>query len=65
MEAIEFKPTVGKTYRGDFGVIYSDKEGRINQLRMNWSNKNTGLTADVSREVRIYPERWADIEVKK
>jgi hypothetical protein len=32
LKELGFKPEPGKTYRGDFGVVYSDKSGRINEL---------------------------------
>jgi hypothetical protein len=64
LKDIHFKPESGKTYRGDFGVIYSDKNGEIDVLRMDWSNKNTGLVDDVGGEAAIQPENWGKFIIK-
>ena len=36
---------------GDFGVVYGDRDGTINQSRVYWSNKATGLVNDVPGEI--------------
>jgi hypothetical protein len=59
-----FKPEAGKTYRGDFGVIHSDVKGQINELRMYWSNRVTGIVSDLSIEAAIEPKRWGRWELK-
>ena len=44
--------------RGDFGVIYGDADGTVDQLRSYWSNKATGLVNDVPGEVTVMPRLW-------
>ena len=43
---------------GDFGVIYGDADGTVDQLRSYWSNKATGLVNDVPGEVTVIPRLW-------
>jgi hypothetical protein len=64
LSAIGFRPESGKTYRGDFGIIYSDKAGTINELRMYWANKATGLVSDTSLEAQITPRHWGRFEIQ-
>lgn len=54
----------GKTYYGDFGIIYSDKNGTTDALRMFWSNKNTGMINDLSIESAIDPKEWGKLIIK-
>jgi hypothetical protein len=54
----------GKTFYGDFGIIYSDKNGTMDSLRMYWSNKKTGMINDLSIESEIYPKEWAKLIIK-
>lgn len=58
------KPAKGQTYRGDLGVVYSDKAGVKNELRLLWSNPTGGLIADLANEARIQPEFWGIFEVE-
>ena len=58
-----FAPTVGQTYRGDFGVIYSDRAGRIDELRMYWCNPVTGMVNDLATEAQIQPQFWGKFEL--
>ena len=55
---IGFDPRLGKTYPGDFGIIYSDRAGVTNRLRMYWSNQATGIVSDLSLEAAIQPQYW-------
>ncbi|WP_370657530.1 hypothetical protein [Methylacidiphilum kamchatkense] len=50
---------------GDFGIIYSDKYGTIDSLRMYWSNKNTGMVNDLSIESSIDPKQWGIFWINK
>jgi hypothetical protein len=50
------------TLRGDFGVIYGDANGTIDQLRSYWSNKATGLVSDVPGEVTVMPNLWGTLD---
>ena len=58
LKELGFKPEPGKTYRGDFGVVYSDKSGRINELRMYWCNPVSGMVSDLASEANISPNSW-------
>jgi len=65
LASVGFKPVKGRLYRADFGVIYGDKQGIVDRLRMNWANKATGLTADAPSEALIRPRMWGQIRVEK
>ncbi|MBP5284970.1 MAG: hypothetical protein ILO34_02530, partial [Kiritimatiellae bacterium] len=45
----------------DFGVIFGDRDGRVNMSRVYWSNKETGLVNDVPGEIMPEPEKWGVI----
>ena len=45
----------------DFGVIYGDRDGRINLSRPYWANKQTGLVNDVPGEIIPQPEKWGTV----
>ena len=64
LEALGFKPVKGKSYRGDFGIVYSDKHGKTNSLRMNWSNLFTSMISDLALESVIEPKHWGWFRVK-
>ena len=64
LEALGFKPEKGKSYKGDFGVVYSDKKGAINELRMYWSNPVTGMVNDLYVESKIQPNLWGSFVVE-
>jgi hypothetical protein len=49
--------------RADFGVIYSDQEGRSNILRSYWANPATGLVNDVPGETLINPSLWSELRL--
>ena len=53
-----FTPAAGQTYRGDFGIVYSDRAGRIDELRMYWCNPVTGMVNDLATEAQIEPQFW-------
>ena len=57
------KEVAGKKYRADFGVIYGDPEGTINQLRSYWSNTATGLVNDVPGEIMLTPNLWGSLKM--
>jgi hypothetical protein len=63
LSALDFRPEKG-SYRGDFGVIYSDRLGRTNELRMYWSNQATGMIADLTIEAQIEPRHWGRFDVQ-
>ena len=63
LQDLGFTPTVGQTYRGDFGIVYSDRAGRINELRMYWCNPVTGMVNDLAIEAKIEPQFWGKFEL--
>ena len=63
-EEVGFYLESGNEYCGDFGIVYSDKNGLINNLRMNWANKATGLTSDPPSEAKITPAMWGTFQTK-
>ena len=56
--------TKGVSLRGDVGVIYSDRLGLKNELRMYWSNKATGIVTDIFSEAAIQPHLWGTLTVE-
>ncbi len=61
---LRWKPEPGSTYPGDFGIVYSDRTGQANELRMHWANQATGIVSDLSLEADIQPANWGRFEVK-
>ena len=55
----------GKTLRGDFGVVYGDRQGTMNLARVYWSNQATGLVNDVPGETMLAPVLWGSILFKE
>jgi hypothetical protein len=55
--------SAGQPLRADFGVIYSDQEGRSNTLRSYWANPATGLVNDVPGETMINPSLWGELRI--
>ncbi|MEX1039743.1 MAG: hypothetical protein WDZ51_03880 [Pirellulaceae bacterium] len=53
--------SAGQSLRGDFGVIYGDREGTVNVFRNYWSNQATGLVNDVPGEIMLTPTAWGDL----
>jgi len=56
--------SLGKTLRGDFGIIYGDAEGTTNIFRNYWSSQATGLINDVPGEIMLSPNLWGDINME-
>lgn len=63
LKDLSFTPMPGKTYRGDFGVVYSNKSGTLNELRMYWANPITGMVSDLFSESQIIPSTWGRFRV--
>jgi hypothetical protein len=64
LKDLRWTPTPGTSYPGDFGIVYSDKTGQMNVLRMYWANKATGIVSDLSMEADIQPANWGRFDVK-
>ncbi|MGE9291564.1 MAG: hypothetical protein ACQKBT_11270, partial [Puniceicoccales bacterium] len=60
LSVLGIDPYPGLTTRGDIGVL----RGSANQTtsRTYWSNKATGITADVPSEAKLSPHLWGTIE---
>ena len=52
----------GQTLRGDFGVVYGDRQGTVNLSRVYWSNQATGLVNDVPGETMLAPDLWGTVK---
>ena len=65
LAALRFAPAAGKTYRGDIGIVYSDKTGTIDELRMYWANPVSGMVNDLSTEAKITPATWGRFTVEE
>ena len=61
LAALHFAPAAGKTYRGDIGVVYSDKTGTIDELRMYWANPTSGMVNDLPTEAQIDPDHLGPV----
>jgi len=57
------KDVAGRKFKADFGVIYGDPEGTVNQLRSYWSNTATGLVNDVPGEIMLSPNLWGSLKM--
>lgn len=62
LEKLGLKPSAGMTIRGDIGILRGDS-GQTMQ-RVYWSNKATGITADVPSEAELTPKLWGTWEFK-
>lgn len=63
LKDLGFAPTPDNTYRGDFGIVYSDKSGTKNELRMYWANPITGMVSDLFSESQIHPPTWGRFRI--
>ncbi|HEX4147182.1 MAG TPA: sugar-binding protein [Pirellulales bacterium] len=65
LKDLQFSPAAGKSYRGDVGVVYSDKTGNVDELRMYWANSVTGLVNDLFMEAKIVPAAWGRFTIEE
>jgi hypothetical protein len=56
LAALELKPSPGMAIKGDIGVLRGN--GFQTMQRVYWSNKATGITADVPSEAELTPQLW-------
>jgi hypothetical protein len=52
------KPAPGERIKADIGLLRGD--GSTTQQRVYWSNKATGIVADVPSEAELTPNLWGD-----
>ena len=55
-------PQAGQALRGDIGILRGN--GFQTTARIYWSNKATGITADVPSEAMLSPQLWGPVEFK-
>jgi hypothetical protein len=56
LTVLGLKDPVGKTFRGDVGLVLSD--GIRARARIYWHNKWDSMAADVPSEARLNPSQW-------
>lgn len=62
LAALGLKPQAGQPIRGDIGILRGN--GFQTTARVYWSNKATGITADVPSEAMLTPQLWGRVEFK-
>jgi len=62
LSVLGLQPQVGQALRGDIGILRGD--GNQTTARIYWSNKATGITADVPSEAQLTPQLWGRVEFK-
>lgn len=62
LAALGLKADGGEVLRGDVGVLRGD--GSQTLARTYWSNKATGITADVPSEAMLTPQLWGEVQLK-
>jgi hypothetical protein len=60
LSTLELKPAPDVPLRGDLGILRGD--GTATTQRVYWSNKATGITADVPSEAQLTPHLWGRLE---
>jgi sugar lactone lactonase YvrE len=65
LASLGFPFPVGRTIRGDVGVLFSDETGSKCLLRRYWSNGNTNIAADLPSETRLQPGEWGTVIVDR
>ena len=63
LDTLGLRPQPGKTLRGDVGILRGD--GTKTMQRVYWSNKATGITADVPSEAELTPKLWGRWEFEQ
>jgi hypothetical protein len=56
LSALDLPPNDGLKIKGDIGILRGDKGETTS--RIYWSNKATGITADVPSEAMLSPDLW-------
>lgn len=62
LRVLGLKPRAGMRMLGDIGILRGN--GSETTARTYWSNKATGITADVPSEAMLVPHLWGTIEWK-
>ncbi len=61
LDVLGLKPTGETRLKLDWGVLATDDAGNSVLRRLYWSNKATGVIADVPTEARLVPGLWGHI----
>ncbi len=64
LAALGFAPEAGMLTKGDTGVVFSDRAGSRNVLRVAYANPDTAIVNDIPTEARLEPGKWGIIEVE-
>ena len=59
LATLGIKPIAGQSLAADIGVLRGD--GATTTARLYWSNKSTGITADVPSEAELQPRFWGKL----
>lgn len=62
LATLGLQPKTGLTVKGDIGILRGN--GTETTSRVYWSNKATGITADVPAEAALTPTLWGTFEFK-
>lgn len=62
LSSLGWHPQSGQHLRGDIGLLRGN--GFQTLQRIYWSNKATGITADVPSEAELTPQLWGEWEVR-
>ncbi|SDG90390.1 NHL repeat-containing protein [Chitinophaga filiformis] len=63
VSALGLQPSDGLKIKGDVGILRGDKGETTS--RLYWSNKATGITADVPSEALLSPDLWGTFQFRK
>jgi len=61
LTTLGWHPRAGQRIRGDIGLLRGN--GFQTLQRIYWSNKATGITADVPSEAELTPQLWGDWDI--
>jgi len=62
LSVLGLKPKDGMLVKADIGIIHGESGQAIN--RMYWSNKSTGINADIPSEAQLTPHLWGTWKIK-
>ncbi|SHN22506.1 hypothetical protein [Chitinophaga sp. CF418] len=63
LSALDIQPADGLKIKGDIGILRGN-DGETTS-RLYWSNKATGITADVPSEAMLSPDLWGTFQFRK
>ncbi len=63
LKDLGINPKETAALRGDVGIIYSDETGTNRSQRAYYYNRQTQMTADLTTEAALQPDRWGVVEL--